>query len=174
VPLTVGALVAVGLGVYGKEHQPSGRAITSLGFPDLITMKLWLASAAAALALVQLVSALRMYGKIGGGTPPGWVGPLHRASGALAVLVSLPVAFHCLWSLGYQDYENRVLIHSLAGCVFYGAFVSKMLTLRSHRLPTWALPLFGGLVFAAIIVVWLTSALWYFRTFGLPGGGGAY
>jgi hypothetical protein len=90
------------------------------------------------------------------------------------VLVSLPVAFHCLWSLGYQDYENRVLIHSLAGCVFYGAFVSKMLTLRSHRLPTWALPLFGGLVFAAIIVVWLTSALWYFRTFGLPGGGGAY
>jgi hypothetical protein len=90
------------------------------------------------------------------------------------VLVSLPVAFHCLWSLGYQDYENRVLIHSIAGCVFYGAFVSKMLTLHSRRLPNWALPLFGGLVFTAIIVVWLTSALWYFRTFGLPGGGGPY
>lgn len=41
-----------------------------------------------------------------------------------------------------------------------------MLLLRTERLPG-RLPLVGGVVFAALTVVWLTSALWYFRTFGV-------
>jgi Family of unknown function (DUF6529) len=173
VPLSIGAVVSVGLGIYGREHQPSGETITTFGFADLISMKIWLATVVVALAVVQLLSALRMYGKLGRTPAPVWVAPLHRVSGALAVLVSLPVAYHCLWSLGYQDYDRRVMVHSVAGCLFYGAFVSKMLTLRWRRLPSWALPLFGGLVFTAVVVAWATSALWYFKTSGLPGGGGA-
>ena len=42
-----------------------------------------------------------------------------------------------------------------------------MLILPKRGLPGWALPLFGGLVFTALIGLWLTSALWFFSTFGV-------
>jgi hypothetical protein len=42
-----------------------------------------------------------------------------------------------------------------------------MLLLRSERLPGWLLPLVGGLVFVVLTAIWLTSALWFFRTFGV-------
>ena len=80
----------------------------------------------------------------------------------MAVLFSVPVAFHCLWSLGFGTYSTRVLLHSLFGCVFYGVFVTKMLTLRTSRIPAWALPWLGGVLFTVMVVVWLTSAMWYF------------
>ena len=170
--MAIGSTVAVGLGVYGRVHTPTFQPISTLGFPDLISMKVWLGSAAAALAVAQLVTALRMYGRLGPGRGPSWLGTLHRATGALAVLVSLPVAYHCLWALGFQYDQPRVLTHSVAGCVFYGAFVAKVLTLHRSGMPRWALPVLGGLVFTAVAVVWLTSALWFFTTVGLPGGRG--
>jgi len=46
-------------------------------------------------------------------------------------------------------------------------FSAKMLLLRSERLPGWLLPIVGGLVFTALTILWLTSALWFFRTFGV-------
>jgi hypothetical protein len=53
------------------------------------------------------------------------------------------------------------------GCLFFGAFVVKMLGLRKDNLPGWALPALGGLVFTGLIGLWLTSSLWYFSTFGI-------
>jgi hypothetical protein len=91
----------------------------------------------------------------------------HRISGVLAVVVSVPVAFHCLWSLGFGTYDTRVLVHSLLGCAFYGVFVTKMLALRGRRMPGWALPLLGGALFTSMVVVWLTSAMWFFAN-GAP------
>jgi len=167
--LAVGAAVAVALGVYGRVHQPTFRPITTLGFPDLVSMKVWLGSVAGLLALVQLVSALRLFGHLGSGPAPTWLGTFHRVTGGLAVLISLPVAYHCLWALGFQYDQPRVLVHSLAGCIFYGAFVAKVLTLHS-RMPRWALPVLGGLTFTALVVVVLTSAVWFLTTVGLPGG----
>jgi hypothetical protein len=82
-------------------------------------------------------------------------------------LIAVPVAVHCLYALGWQTYETRVMWHSVLGCFFFGAFSAKMLLLRWERIPGWLLPLVGGLVFAALTVVWLTSALWFFRTFGV-------
>ena len=55
------------------------------------------------LALVQLLTALRLYGKLR--IPrkvPAWLGDVHRLSGTLALLFSLPVAYHCLWALGFE------------------------------------------------------------------------
>lgn len=164
----VGSAVAIALGVYGKTHDPTFQPITTLGFPSMISMKVGLGSVAMALGLFQLGSALRLFGRVGSGLPPPWLGKAHRASGALAVLVSLPVGYHCLWALGYQTTDTRVLVHSLVGCVFYGAFVAKVLSLHTRRLPGWTLPVLGGLTFAALVIVWLTSAFWYFTT----GGGG--
>lgn len=127
-------------------------------------MKSWLATASFGCALVQLTSALMMYGNLPG---PRWSGVLHRWSGRAAFLLAVPVAVHCLYALGFQTYETRVLWHSLLGCFFFGVFSAKMLLLRSERLPGWLLPIVGGLVFTALTVVWLTSAFWFFRTFGV-------
>jgi hypothetical protein len=167
VPLLAGAAVAVALGVFGRLHTPTARALWLGPFPSLLAMKVWLTVVVFALALVQLVSASWMYGRLGG-RPPRWVSPLHRVSGVLAVLVSLPVAANCLWVLGLQSYSGRVLAHGLLGCAFYGAFVAKVLTVHSRRLPTWAIPVVAGLLFTAAVAVSLTSAGWYLATQGTP------
>jgi hypothetical protein len=35
-------------------------------------------------------------------------------------------------------------------------------------LPGWALPAAGGLLVTLIVVIWYSSALWYFDGFRLP------
>ena len=164
VPVFVAGAVAVALGVYGKTHDPAGTAFNLAGFSSTAAVKSWLATTAFFFALVQLVSALMLYGNLPG---PRWASTLHRWSGRAAFLFAVPVAVHCLYALGYQTYETRVLWHSLLGCFFFGAFSAKMLLLRWERLPGWLLPLVGGLVFTVLTIVWLTSALWFFRTFGV-------
>ena len=164
-----GAAVAVFLGVYGRVHDPTGDTALVLFFRDQITMKAWFATAAALCAVVQVSSALRLYGKVGSGAPPSWLGDVHRLSGTLAFLFTLPVAYHCLWSIGFSSDPglNRVFLHSLAGCLFYGAFAAKVILVRSRGLPGWALPLAGGLVFTALVGAWFTSAFWFFDTQGM-------
>jgi hypothetical protein len=163
----VGAAVALAIGIYGSVHDPSQELVFTLFFSSTISMKVWFATAAAAFGLVQILLALWMYGRLGGVTP-GWVGPAHRISGRLAFLVSLPVAYHCLWSLGSQDTDTRVLAHSLLGCAFYGAFAAKVMLVRSRGLPGIALPIAGGLVFAVLVAAWYTSGLWFIREDGFP------
>jgi hypothetical protein len=119
--------------------------------------------------VLQVATALWLYGRLPlSAEPPAWLGRAHRAFGTLAFLVSLPVAYHCLWALGFQDNSTRVLVHSLAGCFFYGAFAAKVTVVESRRLPGLALPVAGGALFTALVAVWLTSALWFFQNVGFP------
>jgi hypothetical protein len=164
----VGALVAVSLGIYGQVHDPAQDLAITLGFKDTITMKVWLASASALLALFQIFSALWMYGRLPLSAAPDWIGGAHRISGRLAFLFSLPVAYHCLYQLAFQDTTTRVLAHSLLGCLFYGAFATKVMIVRAHGLPGFALPLAGGVLFTVLIGVWLTSGLWFISENGWP------
>ncbi len=166
VALLIGAAVAVLLGVYGKTHEPSAFSVNVAGFSGPQAVKAWLGTAAFALALGQFVSALAMYGKLPVRTP-SWIGTAHVWSGRLAVLVSVPAAVHCLYALGFQHYDTRVLWHSLLGCFFYGAFVAKMLLLTRKGLPGWVLPVAGGLVLTGLTGLWLTSSLWFFQHNGL-------
>lgn len=167
VPVLVACLVAAGLGVYGKLHEPTGIAVNVAGFSSPQTVKVWLATVAFLLAVVQLFTALVMYGKIPVVKSAPWLSGVHRWSGRLAFLVSIPVALHCLYALGFDDYDTRVLVHSLLGCFFYGTFAAKMLLLTKKGVPNWALPLFGGLVFTALSGLFVTSALWFFTTSGV-------
>ena len=167
IAVAVGALVAVGLGVFGKLHEPQFFSINLAGFSSGLAVKTWLATLAVLLAVFQLVSAFAMYRLIPGGKAPSWIGTAHVWSGRAAVLVSVPVAVHCLYALGFESYDNRVLFHSLFGCFFYGAFVTKMLLLTRKGLRGWVIPVAGGLVFFGLIYVWLTSALWFFQTNGI-------
>jgi hypothetical protein len=169
VALLAGCAVAVVLGVYAKEHTPAPQPLFLAGFSGALQFKTWFATGALVLVLVQLTTALWMWERLPGARAPrAWVGPVHRWSGALAFAALVPVALNCLYSLGFATYSTRVLLHSVAGCVFYGAYTAKMLGLRLRGLPGWALPVLGGLLFAAFITLWLTSALWFLTSSGRP------
>jgi hypothetical protein len=167
VPLTLGAVVAVGLGVYGKLHTGTGVAVNVAGFSSPLSVKAWLTSGAALFALVQLLSALAMWGRLPGVRAGNGTATLHRWSGRIAFLLTIPVAVHCLYALGFGSYSTRALVHSLLGCVFFGAFTLKMLLLPKRGLAGWVLPLVGGTVFAILIGLWLTSSLWFFSNYGV-------
>lgn len=168
--LLVGVLVAISLGVYSGLHEPAGRPLTTLGFSGMLQMKSWLTTAAALLLLMQLSSAMWMWGKLPGsdGPAPAWIAPLHRWSGTAAFVLTLPVAFHCIWALGFATTDLRVIVHSLVGCLFYGAYAAKMLALRTRGLPSWALPVLGGSVLTTLTLLWLTASLWFFTRSGVP------
>ncbi len=165
----LGGLVSLSLGTYGRIHTPTGQGITSLGFSAVLPMKAWLATGAASLVIVQIISALWMWGRLpGAGSAPRWISQVHRWTGTTAFLLTLPVAYHCLWALGFRDSTPRVLAHSLLGCAFYGIFTTKMLVLHSKRMPGWTLPLMGALLASVLTAIWMTSSLWYFQNFGFP------
>lgn len=167
VPFLIGAAVAVVLGVYANVHAPTGIAVNVAGFSGPLEVKVWMTSAALLLALVQLGSALVMYGKIGWLGTPSWTGAVHRWSGRVAFLLAIPVAVHCLYAIGFQTATPRTLVHSIVGTLFFGAFAVKMLGLRRDGLPGWALPVLGGVVFTLLVALWWTSSLWFFTTFGV-------
>src|SRR5256885_17036619 len=127
-PLLAGAAVSVVLGVYGSVHDPAGKGAVDLVFIRTVVLKVYLASAAALIALFQLASALRLYGKIS--VPremPSWLPVLHRITGTVAFVLVVVVAYHCLWALGFQRSEPRLLLHSILGCFLFGAFTAKVI-----------------------------------------------
>ena len=133
-----------------------------LFFSDTIHMKAWLATGAITLTLFQALSAARLF-ELFHCAPSGRVwGRMHRMSGYLAIVLTLPVAYHCIFLLGFDTTSPRVAIHSVLGSAFYGAFLVKVIVVRSSGFPGWALPVAGGLVFAIVVGLWLTSALHLF------------
>jgi len=100
---------------------------------------------------------------------PPWLRPAHRISGYTAIVLSLPVAYHCLLAYGFRDFDRRTVVHSVAGCFFYGAFAAKVIVVRSRRLPGWALPVAGGTMLTLVVVLWYSAALWDFNDFDSPG-----
>ena len=182
VPLTAfaaGAVVAVLIGVFGKVHNPTISGTTTLGFRTVIDMKVVLTTAIGVIAVLQVVGALWLYGKLGI-RAPSWLGTAHRISGVTALLLSVFVAYHCLWALGLEtgrihggpQVPMRTVVHGVLGCAVFGAVVVKIAAVRSRRAPGWFLPVAGGLLFALLIAVVLTSAGWYLNQFGWPGAGG--
>ena len=170
IAVAAGAAVSVAIGTYGRAHTPTGQGIIAFGFPAVLPMKAWFTTAAGVLVIGQIMSALWLYQRLPRvGSPPAWVGPVHRWSGTAAFVLTLPVAYHCLWALGFQDGSTRVLVHSLLGCAFYGVFTTKMLVLHSKRVPAWALPWTGAAFVTVFVAIWMTSSLWFFQNVGFPG-----
>lgn len=165
----VGAAVSLSLGIYAKVHTASGRAAFTLGFSGVLQMKIWLTTAALVLVVAQVVTALWMWGRLPrAGAAPPWAATVHRFTGSVAFVVTLPVVFSCIWSLGFATTSLRVIVHGVAGCLFYGAYAAKMLGLRLRGLPGWVVPILGGSVFGLLVVLWLTAALWFFTRTGVP------
>lgn len=164
-----GALVSLTIGLIARQEAPPPGTYPSgltLFFTDPVHLKAWFASTALALAVAQVFTAAWTFRKLPW-TRPAWIPAVHRWTGRLLFAVTLPVAYHCIFKLGFQKTNGRVLAHSFLGCAFYGAFVTKVLVVRLHRFPPWLLALAGGFVFSVLLALWYTSAFWFFSTFGV-------
>jgi Family of unknown function (DUF6529) len=177
--LAGGAVVALLIGVFGTVHDPTLDGTTTLGFNTVIGMKVAVSTVIGVLAVLQVIGALWLYGKLGI-TAPSWLGNAHRISGIVTLALSVFVAYHCLWALGLESgtlpdgekVPTRTVVHGLLGCAVFGAVVVKVVAVRSKRAPGWFLPVAGGLLFALLILVVLTSAVWYLGEKGWPSSGG--
>ena len=164
-PLAVFALVPLAIGTLA--HRSAGgypAPFFYLFFSDTLHLKAWLATGVSVLAVCQLLTAARAFDVLH--FPPSgrfWA-RVHRLSGYLAMLLTLPVAYHCIFLLGFETTSLRVALHSLLGSALYGAFLGKVIIVRARGCPGWALPVAGGLVFAILLGLWLTSALYFFRS----------
>lgn len=178
IPLTAfaaGAVVALLVGVFGRVHDPTLSGTTTLGYPTVLAMKTVVSTGIAGLLLVQVVTALWMYGKLGI-RAPSWLGAVHRATGATALVLTVFVAYNCLWALGLEvgtlpngePVSTRSFVHGLLGSAVVGAIVVKVVAVRSRRAPGWFLPVAGGLLFSLLVLVILTSAVWYIGEKGWP------
>jgi uncharacterized membrane protein len=137
--------------------------VTSV-FSTPIAFKAWFATAAAFLAIVQVLTGARIFGKLTGivPVPRPRVNRIHRWTGRLAILCTLPVAFHCIFILGFQTSDARVFAHSLIGTFIYGVFVAKVWYVRDRDHPRWVVPIVGATLFTVLMALWSTSSLWYF------------
>jgi plastocyanin len=168
IPLLLGALTAAGLYVWAKNLTPDySTSLFGQTATDTFPLKSWLGTALLALAVLQVTTALWLYGKLLRSRPRR-LGIVHRLTGAAAILVSLPIAYHCMFAYGFRSFDTRTAVHSIAGCFFYGAIVAKIVIVRSKQLPGWALPLAGGTVVTVIFVLWYSAALWYFNDSSVP------
>jgi hypothetical protein len=138
--------------------------ITTSVFSSTIASKAWFATAAVTLAVVQVLTGARIFGKLEHivRIPRPRVNRVHRWSGRLAVLCTLPVAFHCIFILGFQTTDARVLAHSILGSFIYGVFTVKVFFVHDRMHPRWVLPVVGGTMASVLTALWATSALWYF------------
>jgi hypothetical protein len=174
-----GAVVALLVGVFGVVHDPTLDGTTTLGFRTVIEMKVVVSTIVGVLAVLQVIGALWIYGKLGIDAP-SWLGAAHRIVGTFTLLLAIFVAYHCLWALGLESgtlangekVPTRTVVHGVLGCAVVGAVVVKVVAVRSQRAPGWFLPVAGGLLFALLVVVVLTSAGWYVGAKGWPTSGG--
>lgn len=168
--LVLGAAIAVALGAAGRALTPEYRSLQGFGFTDNLTFKSWLASGVVVLAVGQLLTALWMFGRLPFlGRRPSWLARTHRSLGTTAFVLSLPVAACCLYAYGFAPapLTGRTLVHSVLGCLFYGTFAVKVLAVRAGRVSPWVLPVVGGSLFTVVVLLWMTSALWFFDSTGI-------
>jgi hypothetical protein len=133
-------------------------------FSSTIAGKALFATAAGLLALIQVLTAARIFGHLQSVVriPQPVVKAIHRWSGRLAFLCTLPVAFHCIFILGFRSTDTRVLVHSIFGTLVYAVFAVKIFFVHDHDHPRMTLPIVGGTLFAVIATLWGTGSLWYF------------
>jgi hypothetical protein len=166
IPVVVLALFTLTVGLVAMQtvREPYATPFFHPFFPDIRHIKAWLATAAVALACSQLLTAARIYELLRLPPKGRFYHYVHRWSGRAAIVLTLPVAYHCVFLLGFGTYSPRVFIHSLLGSALYGAVVAKVLIVRWTRFAPWVLPVAGSLLFAILLGLWLTSALWFFTT----------
>ncbi len=166
--LLLGALVTVSIGLLERHMLAAPHPIPyfHLFFSDTLFMKAWLASATLVLAGGQLVWAAGMYGLVRFTPQTRFFQIVHRWAGRVAMALTLPVAFNCLFEMGINPLDLRIMVHAVLGAFIYGIFVVKFFVIRIDRAPGWMLPILGSALFTTIVGLWYTSAYWLFSLYG--------
>ena len=117
VPLVFIAFVALVVGFVASKtvRQPYETPYPHLFFSDTLHMKAWLLTAALVLSLGQLLTASRIYEVLRFPPKGRFYHVVHRWSGRIAILLTLPAAYDCIFLLGFETNDSRVYIHSLLG-----------------------------------------------------------
>lgn len=163
-PAAIFAAVALTTGLLARGHQEH-QGNFALFFSSQFHLMTWLSTVAVGLACCQLLTAAWIFRKLPWPPPPR-IREIHRWTGRLAILFVLPVLYWCIFQLGFQTFNSRVLAHSVLGTLFVGAVAGKITIVRLRRFPAWAYLLAGLLVFATLVGAWGTSALWFVRQAG--------
>jgi hypothetical protein len=168
-PLLLFAFTALIVGLVASKtvRQPYETPFSHLFFSDTLHMKAWLITAVLLLGLGQLLTASRIYQLVRFPPKGRFYHLVHRWSGRTAIVLTLPVAYHCIFMLGFGTNDSRVYIHSLLGSFLYGVLVAKLFIVHTNGFRGWVLPLAGGVLFCILVGLWLTSAFWFFSNVGL-------
>jgi Family of unknown function (DUF6529) len=178
VPLILLALVSATVGAFASRtvKPVSPPLFFALFFSGVIYMKVWLTTAAIVLACAQLLTAARIYERLHFPPMGRFYNFVHRWSGRTAIAITLPVAYHCVFLLGYASVRHgdpfdfqvvRTMTHATLGTIVYGVFLGKLFIVRASGLPGWLLPLAGATLFTVLLGLWITSSLWFFTAVSL-------
>lgn len=163
-PAATFAAFALAVGLLARGRQEREGSFT-LFFSSQFHLMTWLSMVAVGLACCQLLTAAWIFRKLPWRSPRR-IREIHRWTGRLAILFVLPVLYWCIFQLGFQTFDSRVLAHSVLGTLFVGAVAGKITIVRLRRFPAWAYLLAGLFVFATLVGAWGTSALWFVRQAG--------
>jgi uncharacterized protein DUF6529 len=93
--------LTVGLVAGGKVREPYATPFFHPFFRDVLQMKAWLVTAAVVLACGQLLTGARIYELLRFPPTGRFYHGVHRWSGRAAIVLTLPVAYHCIFMLGF-------------------------------------------------------------------------
>ena len=125
--LAAGTAVALALGAYSVLHEPTRRDFVLYGFESAASWKSALTLVVAVLFVAQAALGFKLAGMLGFRVPTrAGLAELRRLVATLAVGFSVPVAFHCVWVLGFRSDSSAVTLHSILGCVAYGCVVAAL------------------------------------------------
>src|SRR6267142_7284734 len=101
IPLVVFAFIMLTVGLVARQtvREPYATPFFHPFFTDTLQMKAWLVTAAVVLACGQLLTAARIYALLRFPPMGGFYHAVHRWSGRAAILLTLPVAYHCVFLL---------------------------------------------------------------------------
>ena len=133
------------------------------------------AALAFALAVLNLLIMLQLYGKIRlFPWAPDSLAWWHRRQGDVILVVFILIAYHCV-KYGYVDPDSpRVLSHSILGSLTMAVITLKLLTVRWIPRLMERIAIIGATLFVATTGTVLTSALWYFLTWIREGARPVY
>jgi uncharacterized protein DUF6529 len=108
-PLVLFALITltVGLVATATVREPYATSFFHPFFSDVLQMKAWLVTAAVVLACGQLLTAARIYELLGFPPKGRFYHVVHRWSGRATIVLTLPVAYHCIFLLGFSANSPR-------------------------------------------------------------------
>ena len=171
--LLSGAGVAVSLGVYGRVHARRGlrRRCRRSASPARATFKAWATTVVVVLAVGQVIDGAVALRQAPGRPVRAALARDRRTalSGALAFVLTLPVAAYCLYGFGFapSPSDPRRWSTPSPGAPSTARSRPRCCSCTPAGCRAGRCPLAGGLLFTSIVVAWLTSAVWLFSEVGI-------